>query len=152
MAKLSNHLCECGCGQRTNFLQMSWAKKGWIKGEPRRFVHGHSIPIPIETRFWSKVKKTEGCWLWIASFARHGYGAFSDFKAKRTFKAHRFSYALANGSIAKDLVIDHKCFVRNCVNPAHLEAVTQAENLRRSRVRKETERGELLKEAILQLG
>lgn len=35
-------LCECGCGQPTNLAAKTSARKGWIKGQPLRFVHGHS--------------------------------------------------------------------------------------------------------------
>lgn len=45
---------------------------------------------------------------------------------------HRRAYAEAFGPIADGLHIDHLCRVRNCINPAHLEAVTQAENNRRA--------------------
>lgn len=76
-------------------------------------------------RFFDKVyyEPNTGCWLWGASTIR-GYGQFYGY-------AHRYSYELHKGEIPDGLVIDHLCCVPLCVNPSHLEAVTQGENLRR---------------------
>lgn len=45
---------------------------------------------------------------------------------------HRLAYEEAKGKIPEGLVIDHLCMKPNCINPDHLEAVTNAENLRRA--------------------
>jgi hypothetical protein len=75
--------------------------------------------------FWSRVEKTETCWLWRGSITPNGYGRLGkDY-------AHRLSYQMAKGEIPAGLDLDHLCRVRSCVNPDHLEAVTRAENLRR---------------------
>jgi hypothetical protein len=39
---LSDHPCECGCGQFTFLAPRTSAKKGWVKGQPKRFAHGHN--------------------------------------------------------------------------------------------------------------
>ena len=88
---------------------------------------------PWESRFWSKVQKTDPCWLWMAG-KRCGYGVFWD--GERDAGAHRLSYVLHKGPIPEGLEIDHLCFVPECVNPAHLEAVTKEENLKRRGVTK----------------
>lgn len=69
-----------------------------------------------------------GCWLWEGSGA-HGYG--QTWYQGRLVRAHRATYEIARGPIPRGLVLDHLCRVRACVNPDHLEAVTQRENLRR---------------------
>lgn len=79
--------------------------------------------------FWNKVLKTETCWLWTKPVTDKGYGVY--FHGKKRTLAHRFSYEMANGPIPKGLVLDHLCRNTLCVNPDHLEAVTQKENVLR---------------------
>lgn len=86
----------------------------------------------MEQRFWSKVNKTSSCWLWQAWHTNKGYGLFK-LDTKTSVLAHRLSYTMSNGGIPKGLVIDHLCSTPACVNPKHLDAVTQKENLRRGK-------------------
>ncbi len=83
---------------------------------------------PIE-RFWARVKKTETCWIWTGCLNRDGYGHLSPSAWEGHCGAHRFSYEIHKGKIPDGLQIDHLCRVKNCVNPEHLEAVTQRENV-----------------------
>lgn len=69
-----------------------------------------------------------GCWLWAGAATSVGYGALS---LKGLVLAHRRSWELFRGPIPEGLHIDHKCRVRICVNPDHIEPVTPAENNRR---------------------
>jgi hypothetical protein len=85
----------------------------------------------LPQRFWDKVDKgDDGCWRWTAHINRDGYGVYAG-DDRRVNHAHRFAYVDANGPIPKGLVIDHLCRVRECVNPDHLEPVTDRENVRR---------------------
>ena len=83
-------------------------------------------------RFWPKVDKDGpgGCWLWTASIKPQGYGEMRVDGVN--CYAHRISYEHHKGPIPEGYQIDHLCRVRHCVNPDHLEAVTQAENIRRA--------------------
>ena len=83
----------------------------------------------IRGDLWSKVDKTETCWLWTAAKNAYGYGIVRI--AKKNRYAHRHIYELLVGPIAVGLDLDHLCRVRNCVNPAHLEPVSRRENLLR---------------------
>lgn len=94
------------------------------------------------------IGEPDECWEWQAA-ANGPYGAFK--WSNRAFNAHRWSYVLAHGCADPELVIDHLCRNTMCVNPAHLEAVTHEENVRRgiARAAKITEctRGHLYDEA-----
>ncbi len=80
-------------------------------------------------RFWSKVKKTDGCWLWTDVLQANGYGSIGvGGRSGKKLLAHRISYEISHGPIPEGLQIDHLCRVRNCVNPSHLEAVTNRVN------------------------
>lgn len=85
----------------------------------------------LPERFHQKViPVTEsGCWLWTAGCSR-GYGVYWP-KTKIWVYAHRFAYETLRGPIPTSLQIDHLCRVSCCVNPDHLEAVTQRENILR---------------------
>lgn len=65
------------------------------------------------------------CWVWTGAISSEGYGRCG------SAYAHRWSYEVFVGPIPEGLQIDHLCRVRKCVNPAHLEPVTQRENLLR---------------------
>lgn len=72
------------------------------------------------------------CTVWIGSTNNKGYGLIA--LAGRVELAHRVAYEAAYGPIPDGMVIDHKCRVRACVTPEHLEAVSAAENQRRGRI------------------
>jgi len=84
-------------------------------------------------RFWSKVdiKDKDECWNWNAAMRPNGYGQFS--VNKYPHKSHRISYILTYGEIPDGKVICHNCANRRCVNPFHLRADTQKENIREAR-------------------
>lgn len=85
----------------------------------------------VEDRFMAKVspEPNSGCWLWMGCDAGEGYGKF--FYNGRARKAHRAAYELLVGEIPPGLQIDHLCRNPSCVNPDHLEPVTQRENMAR---------------------
>lgn len=86
----------------------------------------HKDPVRV---FWSRVRiinlNTE-CMIWLGGKNNSGYGYFSAYG--RRFGAHEFSYIQSFGSIPPDKEVHHKCRIRCCVNPAHLEACDKKTN------------------------
>jgi hypothetical protein len=87
----------------------------------------------LPERFWDKVgvEPNSGCWLWLGHLCRKGYGRYK-LRGKLNL-AHRFAYEALAGAIPVGLQCDHLCRTRCCVNPEHLEPVTQAVNSARGR-------------------
>jgi hypothetical protein len=108
------------------------AKKGGGKFCSIRCRRPHST----EGRFWAKVAKGDGCWLWTGALAVGGYGRFSLSGDCRVL-AHRMAWELTHGPIPDGLDVLHSCDAnyppgditnRRCCNPAHLGLGNQAEN------------------------
>lgn len=96
-----------------------------VKSTKRNGPH----PVPVAERIQRNIMIVGGCWIWIGATTKGGYGVMN--VGGRMTCAHRASYETSVGPIAQGLTIDHLCRFPPCVNPAHLEAVTMAENNRR---------------------
>jgi hypothetical protein len=121
--------CQCGCGQPAPLAPTTNKSRGYTRGQPMRWRHGHAGRKPTAWLEEDRGHSTP-CWIWQLSLhARTGYGA------KKTngvsTLAHRAVYEHHVGPIPDGLELDHLCRVRACVNPAHLEPVTHKENVRR---------------------
>jgi hypothetical protein len=88
----------------------------------------------VERRVWDNVtpEPNSGCWLWAGYVHKNGYATMKLTSGGKAIMAHRASYIVRHGQIPNNLPLDHKCKVKSCVNPDHLEPVTYAENNRRS--------------------
>lgn len=87
------------------------------------------LPEKLQARIMPE--PNSGCWLWIGNINQDGYGRFAASRAVKDRFAHRLVWEALRGPIPQGLQLDHKCRVRCCVNPDHLEPVTCRENLRR---------------------
>ena len=108
-------------------------------------VNQKNYPIVFSEKesrnFWAKVDKNgpwslrkgcpKQCWIWIASVDKDGYGRFGFRRDGKTHQgtSHRISYTLFKGEVKADLKIDHLCRNEPCVNPDHLEPVTNRVNI-----------------------
>lgn len=101
--------------------------RGWCRMHHKRWLnHGTFDP---GSQGHSVQPDVGGCWIWTRG-RNKGYARF---KIKNTpIIGHRFSYELCLGPVPTGMHLDHRCRVRSCVNPAHLDPVTIAENNRRS--------------------
>lgn len=81
----------------------------------------------IISRFWSKVDKTSGCWVWTASRSGNGYGQFRLDGHNRP--AHRLAWELTHGAIPEGAFVLHECDNPPCVRPDHLFLGDQSLNM-----------------------
>lgn len=151
---MSDKTCSIGgCQKRVH-------ARGWCQMHYRRWaVNGDPLAlqaVPFPQRFWGKVNKNGpvplhrpelgSCWSWTAAVDRQGYGRAVDSNGT-TQLAHRISYRLMGGEIPAAMPhLDHLCRNTACVNPDHLEPVTQAENNRRISLATHCGRGHRLSE------
>lgn len=92
---------------------------------------------PSLDNIWNQIDATGPCWLWLGKSRRGRNRQYGGVKFNgKTYAAHRFVYELLVGPIPDGLTLDHLCRVPLCVNPDHLEPVTQIENMKRGVVRK----------------
>lgn len=128
--------CE-GQAQRRGWCFMHYAR--WQRHGSTDTLTPTRIEGTPEERFWPKVNKNGpvptyrpdlgSCWIWMGGQGRGDYGAFWD--GRHMVPAHRYAYELLVRPIPPGLQIDHLCRVHHCVNPEHLEDVTQQENIHR---------------------
>lgn len=113
----------------------------WRHGNADTVISPSRTHAEDVARFWAQVDKRsdDECWPFLGVINSNGYGQFTVSLGKhhhqRRYMAHRFAYEIVIGPIPEGLHLDHVwdrgCTLRECVNPAHLEPVTLAENNRR---------------------
>lgn len=130
-AEMAKRICTIdGCEGRA--AKRGWCSKHyqrwWKTGDPEvvlRSPRGRALD-----RFNHYVKRdANGCWIWQGYRDQRGYGRMREKMRAPSEMAHRWSYAYFVGPIPEGLVLDHLCRTPACVNPEHLEPVTNYENV-----------------------
>lgn len=126
---------------------------------PFSLVAGGALlqPTLLPKRIIEKIVIDENnCWLWQAGITGKGYAVFriGVGENRKSIGVHRWVYEQFFGEIQDDLVCDHLCRVRNCLNPQHIEPVTHAINVKRGllgQLQSHCKRGHLLAGENLQI-
>lgn len=128
MTKVTGFCTADGC-DRPAVSRPSFCLKHYKRWKRRGTTHN----VTPEERFFSYIQTVaawDDCWVWTKRLATGGYGQF--WIGKTILSAHRWAYEFLRSPIPNGLALDHLCSNPPCVNPWHLEPVTQRENLRRS--------------------
>lgn len=113
-------LCECGCGREAPIAAYTHRPRGWVAGQPKRFISGHNSRLRRKENRISVEDRGHGtpCWIWNLSKTRFGYGQLTPSDTGTRELAHRYYWRQRFGWLPPQL--HHLCGVVSCVNPDHL--------------------------------
>lgn len=125
--------CHCGCGRKTSIAKANNRRLGQIKGDPKRYARGCNGARKSSPVDWIEVDRgyITSCHIWQRRISEPaGYGSRWVVGVGNVL-AHRSIYEETYGPIPAKMQIDHLCRNRSCVNPDHMEVVTNAVNSQR---------------------
>lgn len=124
-------VCCATCGL-IFFAAQTRVRNGWglyCRPECRPAKRGPSGRTNTMDDVWARVQKGPGCWIWTGTISGNGYGTIK--LRGRQCLPHRLVFEALRGPIPHGLVLDHLCRTPRCVNPDHLEPVTDRVNILR---------------------
>ena len=158
MERVGSGRCGCGCGGLTAIASRTDTRKGWVKGQSKRFLvghygrtaesraaaaergaarHGTAHPLwrgSAEERFvhYSGEPDKNGCIPWTGPCYSVGYGRIR--AGREEHYAHRFAYERRFGAIPEGETIHHECENKLCVNVEHMRVLPRGEHTRMHRL------------------
>jgi len=112
--------CWCECGGDAPISTQSIIREGLVIGQPRKYIIGHHMRRYTEGYEVTDTGYDTPCWLWTGCVAQVDYGVMSHERY-----AHVVFYEEAKGAVPEGMHVHHHCEQKRCVNPDHLEALTQ---------------------------
>jgi hypothetical protein len=109
--------CECGCGTELKPAEYPSRSRRFISGHNQRKYQGQPAYVEEDRGYETP------CWIWQRTRFRAGYGAAFDGDKQKS--AHRVYYEATHGPIPSNRNLHHRCYVKACVNPAHLELASR---------------------------
>lgn len=125
--------CHCGCGGKTTISKINRYDRGVFKDKPALYLRGHGATTECLTEERYNVEDqgySSPCWIWKGHLDKNGYGRISYRKCSSKL-AHIAMYEQSIGLVPEGRELDHLCRVRSCINPNHLEPVSNAVNVQR---------------------
>lgn len=113
------------CGR--SVARRKWCNRHYLKW--KRYGDPMANPLAPESRFWSKVEKSDTCWRWTGARFTEKAGGYAQFWLEgKTVKAHIWAYRNFVAAIPPGMQVDHRCRNRICVRPDHLRLATNKQN------------------------
>lgn len=123
-------LCQCGCGRATPIAARTDGQRGYVAGQPQRYVRGHRRRSPLDpaARLFARLRAEGECLVFTGALDGGGYGRLA--MGGRWVGAHRLAWELQRGPIPAPLFVLHHCDNPSCCNVEHLFLGTQRDNMR----------------------